>query len=373
MSLSEVSCKPTLDAIMVLFRLSNAQIIDEATNKKRNMRIADKQTVIADIEPVDKDGFDGHHTDNVTRIMKLELQLEELGLGLKQTLFELFQLALTEDKTNKDLMAVPLKDLFQIETLEGIEITDNTIDDEMGELETEISNIESSIERQELEIKNRNPLPEDEMININRNNNIVRRQGQDTIVNLPPTDIKTRTKEQIQTDYNNKLTRDATIFTGEGYNVVRLHFGRWANHLIHYGLVSEPHISSIVANLMLGQPLAHHHNKSTYHSTVHKRVINLNAFAAFLQDECEESSLIEVREQQYYIKYMNGITKVANGEKLWDSLIPCVKDLREFLEDVVLGIASNQQFVELSIKEVQNVVCLNRSVATKSVIGITLL
>jgi hypothetical protein len=173
MSLSEVSRKATLDAIMVLFRLSNTQIIDEATNKKRNMRIADKQTVIADIEPVDKDGFDRHHTDNVTRIMKLELQLEEVDLGLKQTLFELFQLALTEDKTNKDIMAVPLKDLFQLETLEEIQITDDTIEDEMGESETEILNIRSSIERQEHRIKNRNPLPEDRLININRNNNIV--------------------------------------------------------------------------------------------------------------------------------------------------------------------------------------------------------
>jgi hypothetical protein len=127
----------------------------------------------------------------------------------------------------------------------------------------------------------------------------------------------------------------------------------------------------MVANLMLGQQLEHHHNESTYNSTVHKRVINLDAFAAFLQDECEESSLIEVREQPYFIKHKNGIKKVANSKKLWTSSIPCVKDLREFLEDVVLGIASNQQFVELFIKEVQNVICLNRSVATKSVMGIT--
>ncbi|OEU10187.1 hypothetical protein FRACYDRAFT_247802 [Fragilariopsis cylindrus CCMP1102] len=127
----------------------------------------------------------------------------------------------------------------------------------------------------------------------------------------------------------------------------------------------------MVANLMLGQQLEHHHNESTYYSTVHKRDINLDAFATFLQDECKESSLVEVREQLYYIKHKNAITKVANGEKLWTSLIPCVKDLREFIEDVVLGIASNQQFVELSIKEVQNVVCQNRSAATKSIIGIT--
>ena len=246
-------------------------------------------------------------------------------------------------------MTVPLKDLFQLETLDEIEITENTVEDKMGELGTEISTIESSIERQELKIKNRNPLPEDETIDINRNNNSTR---QDTIVNLPPTEIETRTKAQIQTEYNNKLSPDATIFVREGFNVIKLHFGRWANCLIHYGLASEPPISSMVANLMLGQQLAHYHNESTYSSTVHKRVINLDAFAAFLQDECEESSLIEVRKQPYFIKHKNGIIKVANVEKLWTSTIPCVKDLREFVEDVVLGIASNQQFVELSIKEV---------------------
>ena len=44
--------------------------------------------------------------------------------------------------------------------------------------------------------------------------------------------------------------------------------------------------------------------------------------------------------------------------------------LRKFVEDNVLVIAPNHQFYELAIKECMNVVCLNRSVATKSIIGI---
>ena len=380
-SLSQISRKSTLDAIMALFRLSN-QIIDGVTNKKRNMRIADKQNMIADIEPVEKDVFDRQYTNNETRIMKLELQLQELDLGLKQSLLEMFQLALTEDKTNKDLMAVPLKHLFQQETLEGIEITDDTIDDKMGDLETEIATIESSIKTQEEQIDDRNLLPEDEEEDESNSNNDSQQrqrrqrrqrqqQQQQQDINLPQIEIETRTTDQIRTDYSNKLSRDATIFIKEGFGEITKHFGRWTNCLIFYGMMSESPTSSMVANLLLGQPLIHYNNENTYHSTVHKRDINLDAFAEFLQNQCEEASLIEVREQPFYTKYKDGITKLANGEKLFDSSIQCVKDLREFLEDVVLGIASNQQFVELSIKEVQNVVCLNRSVAAKSYIGIT--
>ena len=44
--------------------------------------------------------------------------------------------------------------------------------------------------------------------------------------------------------------------------------------------------------------------------------------------------------------------------------------LSEFVEDNVLAIVSNQQLCELAIKECGNVACLNRSVATKSIIGI---
>ena len=381
-SLSQISRKSTLDAIMALFRLSNAQITDGVTNKKRNMRIADKKNMIADIEPVEKDVFDRQYTNNETRIMKLELQLQELDLGLKQSLLEMFQLALTEDKTNKDLMAVPLKHLFQQETLEGIEITDDTIDDKMGDLETEIATIESSIKTQEEQIDDRNLLPEDEEEDERNSNNDgqqrqrqrrqrQRQQQQQQDINLPQIEIETRTTDQIRTDYSNKLSRDATIFIKEGFGEITKHFGRWTNCLIFYGMMSESPTSSMVANLLLGQPLIHYNNENTYHSTVHKRDINLDAFAEFLQNQCEEASLIEVRAQPFYTKYKDGITKLANGEKLFDSSIQCVKDLREFLEDVVLGIASNQQFVELSIKEVQNVVCLNRSVAAKSYIGIT--
>ena len=337
--------------------------------------------MIADIEPVEKDVFDRQYTNNETRIMKLELQLQELDLGLKQSLLEMFQLALTEDKTNKDLMAVPLKHLFQQETLEGIEITDDTIDDKMGDLETEIATIESSIKTQEEQIDDRNLLPEDEEEDERNSNNDGQqrqrqrrqrqRQQQQQDINLPQIEIETRTTDQIRTDYSNKLSRDATIFIREGFGEITKHFGRWTNCLIFYGMMSESPTSSMVANLLLGQPLIHYNNENTYHSTVHKRDINLDAFAEFLQNQCEEASLIEVREQPFYTKYKDGITKLANGEKLFDSSIQCVKDLREFLEDVVLGIASNQQFVELSIKEVQNVVCQNRSAATKSIIGIT--
>ena len=133
-------------------------------------------------------------------------------------------------------------------------------------------------------------------------------------------------------------------------------------------IASEPPTSSLVANLILGQELSHHHTSNNYYSQIHKKDIDLDAFATFLEDECED--IQEVRESYYVNKYKEGITKVANGEKLWESIVPCVIELRNFIEDNVLAIASNQQFCELAIKECMNVVCLNQSVATKSIIGI---
>ena len=65
-----------------------------------------------------------------------------------------------------------------------------------------------------------------------------------------------------------------------------------------------------------------------------------------------------------------GIRNIAEIEKLWESSVPAVVELRVWIEDVVLAIASKQQFCELTIKETGNVSCLNRSVAMKSVISI---
>ena len=58
------------------------------------------------------------------------------------------------------------------------------------------------------------------------------------------------------------------------------------------------------------------------------------------------------------------------GKELWVSTVPSVVILWQFVEDSILAIASNQQFVELQIKEAMTVTCLNWSVAMKLTIAI---
>ena len=121
---------------------------------------------------------------------------------------------------------------------------------------------------------------------------------------------------------------------------------------------------------MLGEELRHHHESDVYNSEIHKRTINLGEFIKFLDNRTEEESLTDIRNSWYYKEYKGGIRNIAEGEKLWESSVPAVVELRVWIEDVVLAIASNQQFCELTIKETGNVSCLNRSVAMKSVISI---
>ena len=76
-----------------------------------------------------------------------------------------------------------------------------------------------------------------------------------------------------------------------------------------------------------------------YHSRINKKDNNLKKFTIYLQDECKDVQ--EVFKSYYVNEYKEGITKVANGEKLWESIVPCVIKLRKFVENIVLAIASN--------------------------------
>ena len=359
-----------LDDIMALFGLNN-RMFDPVKGKNRAMKRLEKEEMIAAMEPIEKDAFDYMHYNNITRIMKLELRQKEIDFGLKETLYETIDNALPDQLADKIFMNVPLRVLFMLKEYEALEdgVTENSIREKKDELKEKIATIKSDIELHKQKIKDRDPLPEDDDEELASDNDVDQQQQQEEELEEPPP-TEERTEEEIDIDYKNELSRQATIFIGKGFELIEIHFKRWVNDLIFFGIASEPPTSSMVANLMLGQPLTHHHNTNTYHSPIHNREINLEAFAAFLQDTCKEESLIEQRDSYYFKKYMEGIKAIANGEKLWESSIPCVKELREFVEDTVLAIASNQQFVELAIKECMNATCLNRSVAMKSVIGI---
>ena len=370
-SMSELKNIVDIDAIMTLFRLHN-KIYDEEKKKNRVLRKSEKKEVILAIEPVEKDAFDCEHYTIATRVMKLELRQKQIDLGLKEKLYETFDKGLPDQLTDTNFMNVPLRDLFLLEENEILgddDVTENSVSEKHKELKVKIATIESDIKSLVQKIKDRDPLPEDDDEAADNDVDQQQQQQQDTDTDIPPTE--TRTLEEIDTEYKATLSRQATIFIEKAFHAIEVHFHRWTNHLIFYGIAAEsPPTSSMVANLILGQTLTHHHNTNTYHSFIHKRDINLDDFATFLQDTCEAESLMAVRESSYYKKYKNGITAIANGEKLWESTLPHVEELRKYIKSIVLANASNQQFVELAIKECMNVTCLNRTVAMKSVIGI---
>ena len=167
------------------------------------------------------------------------------------------------------------------------------------------------------------------------------------------------------------LGQQANLFIETGFEEIEKHFRRWMNGLVFFGLALEPPVSEIVANRLLGQRMKHRSSSNQFYSEIHNRTINLRAFITFMKDQSDEAEMEKVCRSYYYNQYNNGIKSIANdGEKLWESTVKEVVGLREFIEDVVLGCASNQQFCELQIKESEHSQSLNRSDAVKSLVAI---
>ena len=162
---SNIKTVPLLTAIMKLFAIPNAMIVDETTKKKRNMKGSDKRETIAAIEPITKDEFDQKYTSNETHIMKQNLMLKDTNLSSQQPLLNTFEKTLSGKSTNPTFMRVPLGDLFVFDvhsSIAEIDVTESSIREKMNHLKEKRKIIKEQIIELKARIKDRAPLLEDD-------------------------------------------------------------------------------------------------------------------------------------------------------------------------------------------------------------------
>ena len=366
-----------LSPIMMMFQLETKKnVVSEAGKTSTKVKSRDEKIEdLKQFEPIDEDKFHVWHMAIATRRMKLEWDLEQIKQKMNKELVKLCDIA--EDGVDHRKFKTHYKYLF-----ETTDYTSHDVETKLTELKAEINASNGRIEVMEQHLSEQPELPEGEIDteqdNDNDENNINEisngideennnNDNNDNVnTNLPPLSA-----EEIDANYKDELERQTNLFLEMGHRAITEHFKRWANELLIFGIAAEPPIASIIASRIIGQELKHHHTTYLFESTIHKCNIDLNEFIDFIETFNDESSLQEIRNTSYYHTHAEGLKRIADGEKLWDNEEPTVVELRTFIEDVVLGIASNQQFVELAIKDTEHVTVLKRSVAMKSILAIT--
>ena len=150
------------------------------------------------------------------------------------------------------------------------------------------------------------------------------------------------------------IKEEIDLFFSIAIKMATKHFALWTGPLLPCGLAGEKQSAQALAQLITGKEV-----DGTYHSDTHGCSIDLADMVAFFRDTAKVN-VEEMKNKSFVSEHLDAISKIAEGEDLWNSTIPVVVAMRNDAEATIIPLASSTHRVEAQVRECSLVASTNR-------------